>query len=80
MSMQCLYGPAVGLVGCPRTRAVGVTMSRMSRLPTWRRNTVTSSVKRLGVNASGGGEAINPDGIIGPDGEIIKRAAISDPE
>jgi hypothetical protein len=80
MSMQCLYGPAVGLVGGPRTRAVGVTMSRMSRLPTWRRNTVTSSVKRLGVNASGGGEAINPDGIIGPDGEIIKRAAISDPE
>jgi len=53
-------------------------MSRVSRLLIRQRDTAKSSLKRL--NAAGGGEAINPDGIIGPDGEIIKRAAISDPE
>lgn len=83
MPMQCLYGPAVGLVDGPRTRCVGVNRTtRVARLAMWRRDARHSkfSLKNVHVNAAGGGEAINPDGIIGPDGEIIKRAAISDPE
>lgn len=85
LTIQCPSGSTACLFDGLRHRPGVVNVPKATRLIRTRGNDTCSSrctnkKGRSRINAAADGGAINPDGIIGPDGEIIKRAAVSDPE